>query len=236
MRYTEKKYDFYFDNFFDIIRVVFLFLFLSPFRLINEISKKVIYLGKELIEKILIGSIVMCSFLIVVSLIIQLFRNKLSILKGPIPIISGLICLLLLGVLYCYLIINTRSPLNNINASLSAPIQVEKSEESVEATIDLEIIEEEPHIEVKEESKEVLSDFDKAVEDFCSESVNSFQGTLREDEFLENREKLDKSVQEDKFNLSETLDKFMGGDFFLEDFNLDFTESASQSLYFSDEV
>lgn len=50
MRYTE--YDYKTETPFDTIRLMSSSIFLAPFRLVNEISKKILYLPKDLVEKV----------------------------------------------------------------------------------------------------------------------------------------------------------------------------------------
>ena len=47
MRYTEKDLKTKYDNFTDYLSSIVELLLLSPFRLVNEISKKVVYLEQK---------------------------------------------------------------------------------------------------------------------------------------------------------------------------------------------
>lgn len=52
MRYTEKDLKTKYDNFTDYLSSIIELLILSPFRLINEISKKVVYLEQKALKSI----------------------------------------------------------------------------------------------------------------------------------------------------------------------------------------
>lgn len=97
MRYTEKKYDFKFDSPYDFIRVLFCTTFLAPFRLINEITKKILFLGKNKVKDIVNTGMIIAISLFVGELGYQLIFSSLSVFKGKVPLVSILIAL---GVLF----------------------------------------------------------------------------------------------------------------------------------------
>ena len=67
MRYTEKDLKTKYDNFTEYLSSIMELLILSPFRLVNEISKKVVYLEKQRIEKMLITSIVIAILILLLE-------------------------------------------------------------------------------------------------------------------------------------------------------------------------
>lgn len=96
MRYTEKEYDFVFDSVYDFIRVLFSTTFLAPFRFFNEMSKKIILLGKKGIKDILNTAVIIASLLLAGEFGYQILFTKLSLFSGSVPLIS--IALALIGV------------------------------------------------------------------------------------------------------------------------------------------
>lgn len=67
MRYTEKDLKTKYDNFTDYLSSIIELLILSPFRLINEISKKVVYLEQKRIEKMLLVAAMISVLVIALS-------------------------------------------------------------------------------------------------------------------------------------------------------------------------
>lgn len=90
MRYTE--YEFKVDHFFDILRIICCSLFRAPIQLVNEISKKIVYIEKKILRKVCFGSLVVNLILIVVNLGYNLFHlHRLNFTKGRLPLASLLI-------------------------------------------------------------------------------------------------------------------------------------------------
>lgn len=96
MRYTEKEYDFKFDSVYDFIRILFSTTFLAPFRFFNEMSKKIIFLGKKSIKEILNTAVIIAALLLAGEFGYQLLISKLSLLGGNVPLLA--VALALLGV------------------------------------------------------------------------------------------------------------------------------------------
>ena len=96
MRYTEKEYDFKFDNVYDFIRILFSTTFLAPFRFFNEMSKKIIFLGKKSVKEILNTAVIIAALLLAGEFGYQLLISKLSLLGGNVPLLA--VALALLGV------------------------------------------------------------------------------------------------------------------------------------------
>lgn len=96
MRYTEKEYDFKFDSVYDFIRILFSTTFLAPFRFFNEMSKKIIFLGKKSVKEILNTAVIIAALLLAGEFGYQLLIGKLSLLSGNVPLIA--VALALLGV------------------------------------------------------------------------------------------------------------------------------------------
>lgn len=96
MRYTEKEYDFKFDSVYDFIRILFSTTFLAPFRFFNEMSKKIIFLGKKSVKEILNTAVIIAALLLAGEFGYQLLISKLSLLGGNVPLLA--VALALLGV------------------------------------------------------------------------------------------------------------------------------------------
>lgn len=94
MRYTEKEYDFKFDSVYDFIRILFSTTFLAPFRFFNEMSKKIIFLGKNSVKEILNTAVIIAALLLAGELGYQLLIGKLSLLSGNVPLIAVVLALL----------------------------------------------------------------------------------------------------------------------------------------------
>lgn len=101
MRYTEKDLKTKYDNFTDYLSSIIELLILSPFRLINEISKKVVYLEQKRIEKMLLVAAMISVLVIALEVVIGFCLNDFSLMSGKFPIVfqalAPIIILLLWG-------------------------------------------------------------------------------------------------------------------------------------------
>lgn len=101
MRYTEKDLKTKYDNFTDYLSSIIELLILSPFRLINEISKKVVYLEQKRIEKMLLVAAMISVLVIALEVVIEFCLNDFSPVSGKFPIafqaLAPVIILLLWG-------------------------------------------------------------------------------------------------------------------------------------------
>lgn len=101
MRYTEKDLKTKYDNFTDYLSSIIELLILSPFRLINEISKKVVYLEQKRIEKMLLVAAMISVLIIALEVVIEFCLNDFSPVSGKFPIafqaLAPVIILLLWG-------------------------------------------------------------------------------------------------------------------------------------------
>lgn len=99
MRYTEKKYDFKFDSPHDFVRILFCTTFLAPFRFFNEMSKKVLFLGKKSVKELVNTGIVIAGLLFAGEAGYQIFFTKLSLFNGHIPLLAVAISIVTLVLL-----------------------------------------------------------------------------------------------------------------------------------------
>ena len=101
MRYTEKDLKTKYDNFTDYLSSIIELLILSPFRLINEISKKVVYLEQKRIEKMLLVAAMISVLVIALEVVIGFCLNDFNPVSGKFPIafqaLAPIIILLLWG-------------------------------------------------------------------------------------------------------------------------------------------
>lgn len=101
MRYTEKDLKTKYDNFTDYLSSIIELLILSPFRLINEISKKVVYLEQKRIEKMLLVAAMISVLVIALEVVIGFCLNDFNPVSGKFPIVfqalAPVIILLLWG-------------------------------------------------------------------------------------------------------------------------------------------
>lgn len=87
MRYTEKDLKTKYDNFTEYLSSIIELLLLSPFRLVNEISKKVVYLEQKRIEKLLLVATAIAAFVIGLEVVVGIFFNNVNLLNGKFPIV-----------------------------------------------------------------------------------------------------------------------------------------------------
>lgn len=77
-------------------------ILLSPFRLMQEVSKKVVYIPKRSIEKMLFLAVFIGMGFTVVDSGISYFKGKFDLLSGTFPAICMLIGTVILIILYCW--------------------------------------------------------------------------------------------------------------------------------------
>lgn len=134
MRYTEKDLKTKYDNFTDYLSSIIELLILSPFRLINEISKKVVYLEQKRIEKMLLVAAMISVLVIALEVVIEFCLNDFSPVSGKFPIASQalapVIILLLWGFVKNY-DFSLHSKLEEILAKQSEAEDLVKEDENI---------------------------------------------------------------------------------------------------------
>lgn len=107
MKYTEQEFKF--DHIFDFIRYIFSSPFLAPFRFINELTRKLPYMGKPITWKICVWSFGFNILLIILNIIGQYMGGSFSLTKGSIPLIAHIVSIIPLLML-TYLVARMRQP------------------------------------------------------------------------------------------------------------------------------
>lgn len=134
MRYTEKDLKTKYDNFTDYLSSIIELLILSPFRLINEISKKVVYLEQKRIEKMLLVAAMISVLVIALEVVIEFCLNDFSPVSGKFPIafqaLAPVIILLLWGFVKNY-DFSLHSKLEEILAKQSEAEDLVKEDENI---------------------------------------------------------------------------------------------------------
>lgn len=100
MKFTENCIELKTDTPTDIIKGVLILTFTAPYRLITEVSSKVIFLGKEKIQKVLLFAILIAAYVLLGMLIGLKFEGEFDLLSGRFPPIIVIAALVLLIVLY----------------------------------------------------------------------------------------------------------------------------------------
>lgn len=90
------------DTVWDFIRSAANMILLSPFRLMQEVSKKIVYIPKRSIEKMLFLAVFIGMGFTVVDSGICYFKGTFDLLSGTFPVICMLIGTVILIILYCW--------------------------------------------------------------------------------------------------------------------------------------
>ncbi|MGL4950167.1 MAG: hypothetical protein ACRC5M_07265 [Anaeroplasmataceae bacterium] len=126
MRYCEKKINDNVDNPIDMIKLIILMIVFAPYRLISEVSKKILLLG-EYSKKFLLTLIGFNTLLIVLSLIQTIMFTKVFVIvRGFLPL-TALILSELLCIGFYFIIDKFRYP---VDLDRLENIEVEKSMDS----------------------------------------------------------------------------------------------------------
>lgn len=100
MRYTEKELKTKYETFSEYLNSIFELLVFSPFRLVNEISKKVVFLEKGRIEKLFLTTIGIASIAVFLECIINFSLKTLNLFSGTFPIVFQIISIASIAILY----------------------------------------------------------------------------------------------------------------------------------------
>jgi len=99
MRYNENKYDNEIKDLFDLIRVGFISILAAPYRLLSEISTKIMFLDRRVIEQTLLVTAIIDLLALVYAFIKFLITDKISLFSGIVPVVPVVLVLILTGVL-----------------------------------------------------------------------------------------------------------------------------------------
>lgn len=97
MRYTEEKQEKKLDDLFDLVILILTSVVIAPYRLISEISKKVMYLPYRSLEKLMLTSIVMVTVFIVLDIVVYLFTGRINLVDGSVPLVAKVVVLLIIA-------------------------------------------------------------------------------------------------------------------------------------------
>lgn len=254
MRYTE--YEFKVDHFFDILRIICCSLFRAPIQLVNEISKKIVYIEKRILRKVCFGGLVVNLILILINLCYNiLYLHRFSFTKGNLPLASLLIGLGF-STLLLLLVDRIKEP-KFIEGFKRNRSNVSKQEESVEEIYQEDSLQDLAKIygsdttfkenkfdedlisfpDLDEQSDLVENvtpnDFDflskiSSVHDETNlkEMLNSVPDIISEGESSELEHKMEDAVVNDKFKISSFVDSFNDKDL-LDDLESSFNDMTS---------
>jgi hypothetical protein len=141
MRYTEHKHENDMNDLLDLVRIVFTSLLLSPFRLLSEISSKIMYLERAIIEKVLLTAIVMDTALLIVDCIMYEVTGSMNLTTGMFPIAAKALVLVICGALAWVVNSKFDTPLLSISEAQGPPqtAQIEEESDSIdEMDVDVE--------------------------------------------------------------------------------------------------
>lgn len=103
-RYTEKEIKAKGDGILEEVKDFFLSIILSPYRLINEISQKIMYLDKDSVEKLGLGSLLLATGMLMLDAIIYLVGGNDSYVTGSSPLLIKFISVVVLGYFLIFLL------------------------------------------------------------------------------------------------------------------------------------
>ena len=104
MRYTEEPDKESIGDIFDLIRFLVVSVFLAPYRLINEISKKVMYLNREPIEKLVTTSIFISLGFLLWDFVWFIVTGKINLIDGFIPVSAKFIVIVFIVLTSMYML------------------------------------------------------------------------------------------------------------------------------------
>lgn len=100
MRYTEKDLKTKYESFTEYLSSIVELLILSPFRLVNEISKKVVYLEKKRIEKMLLMALAISVLVIGIEFVVGASITGISFKGGKFPLMVQALAPIIIALIY----------------------------------------------------------------------------------------------------------------------------------------
>lgn len=99
MRYTEEVEERESNDWLDIVFSGFSLFVLAPYRIFDEISRKIMYLDREVVEKVLITSAGITMGLLLIDVIYFLLSGQTSVMSGGFPVMSVAVTMIFIGTL-----------------------------------------------------------------------------------------------------------------------------------------
>lgn len=155
MRYTEKKFEEKPDDLVGAAIALFINFFMAPYRLVSEVSSKIVYIGKEAVDKICLATIVLLTVSMAWDVIWYFITGNISLWGGSAPL-GAKFCALIISV-WVGFYLSTSSTLSYSEEQDN----VEGSEESAEVEVEVEEAEteiEEDYLVEEEQDQEILED------------------------------------------------------------------------------
>lgn len=118
MRYTEKEYKFEYGSMTEWFQDILGIICIAPLRLCNEISTKVVYLKKSIIERVLFVAVFIQIIVVMVTAIIERALGTVNLFTGKVPLLLQLIVLVILCVGAFVYKINELAIYSHLNALL----------------------------------------------------------------------------------------------------------------------
>lgn len=162
MRYTEQEFKF--DHIFDVIRYVFSSLILAPFRLINELTRKIIYIPLKVIERC--GLVALgINVLIIVWTVIDLIRkNNFSLISGRMPLLPCMLSCVFLCV-FQYSLTFVKNPKFNYVSEEEKGLEDLESDEEVKDIVlnDEQILKDDTLAQIRQQDSTALDEKLKSI-------------------------------------------------------------------------
>lgn len=118
MRYTEKEYKFEYGSMTEWLQDILGIICIAPLRLCNEISTKVVYLKKSIIERVLFVAVFIQIIVVMITAIIERALGTVNLFTGKVPLLLQLIVLVILCVGAFVYKINELAIYSHLNALL----------------------------------------------------------------------------------------------------------------------
>lgn len=118
MRYTEKEYKFEYGSMTEWLQDILGIICIAPLRLCNEISTKVVYLKKSIIERVLFVAVFIQIIVVMITTIIERALGTVNLFTGKVPLLLQLIVLVILCVGAFVYKINELAIYSHLNALL----------------------------------------------------------------------------------------------------------------------
>lgn len=101
MKFFENKVELKVTTVFDFLRTAANLLLFGPFRLVQEISKKIVYVTKIELNRVFFTAVIIALLMTVANTVAQLATGNFDIFKGKMPLILMLACSIVLLIVYC---------------------------------------------------------------------------------------------------------------------------------------
>lgn len=127
MRYTEQEHKTEVNDVLDVVKTGFLAILSAPYRLVNEISSKIMFLERAVLEKLILTAILLDTGFLLWDCFYYFLAGKMNFVKGFLPLVPKVIVLLVLAGLAYVVYKKFEFPYETVEREVEEPVREEST-------------------------------------------------------------------------------------------------------------